>query len=47
MKPIRVPDLSPEQLTELEELYRSTRKVRARCGSGLAPRWSCSPPSEA
>ena len=30
MKPIRVPDLSPEQLTELEELYRSTRKVRLR-----------------
>ena len=43
MKTIRVPDLSPEQLTELEELYRSTRKVRLR----LAPRWSCSPPSEA
>lgn len=30
MKPIRVPDLAPEQLTELEELYRSTRKVRLR-----------------
>jgi transposase len=30
MKPIRVPDLSPEQLTDLEELYRSTRKVRLR-----------------
>ena len=30
MKPIRVRDLSAEQLTELEELYRSTRKVRLR-----------------
>ena len=30
MKPIRVPDLAPEQLTELEELYRSTRSVRLR-----------------
>ncbi|HYQ82897.1 MAG TPA: helix-turn-helix domain-containing protein [Rubrobacter sp.] len=30
MKPIRVPDLSPEQLTDLEELYRSTRNVRLR-----------------
>jgi transposase len=30
MKPIRVPDLAPEQLSELEELYRSTRNVRLR-----------------
>ncbi len=30
MKPIRVPDLTPEQLAELEELYRSTRNVRLR-----------------
>ncbi len=30
MKPIRVPDLAPEQLIELEELYRSTRNVRLR-----------------
>ena len=30
MKPIRVPDLAPQQLTELEELYRSTRNVRLR-----------------
>jgi transposase len=30
MKPIRVPDLAPEQLIELEELYRSTRSVRLR-----------------
>jgi transposase len=30
MKPIRVPDLAPEQLAELEELYRSTRSVRLR-----------------
>ena len=30
MKPIRVPDLAPEQLAELEELYRSTRNVRLR-----------------
>jgi transposase len=28
MKPICVPDLAPEQLTELEESYRSTRSVR-------------------
>jgi transposase len=30
MKPISVPDLTPEQLAELEELYRSTRNVRLR-----------------
>src|SRR3954470_14834020 len=30
MKPIRVPNLTPEQLAELEELYRSTRNVRLR-----------------
>ena len=30
MKPIRVPDLAPERLIELEELYRSTRNVRLR-----------------
>ena len=30
MKPIRVPNLAPEQLAELEELYRSTRSVRLR-----------------
>ena len=30
MKPIRVPDLTPKQLAELEELYRSTRNVRLR-----------------
>ena len=30
MKPIRIPDLAPEQLTELEELYCSTRNVRLR-----------------
>ena len=30
MKPIRVPDLIPEQLAELEELYHSTRNVRLR-----------------
>jgi transposase len=30
IKPIRVPDLAPEQLAELEELYRSTRSVRLR-----------------
>src|SRR5215204_407019 len=30
MKPIRVPDLAPEQLTALEDLYRSTRSVRLR-----------------
>ena len=30
MKSIRVPDLAPEQLTELEELYPSTRNVRLR-----------------
>ncbi len=30
MKPIRVTDLAPERLMELEELYRSTRKVRLR-----------------
>jgi transposase len=30
MKPIRVPDLAPEQLIELEGLYRSTRSVRLR-----------------
>ncbi len=30
MKPIRVRDLTLEQLTELEELYRSTRSVRLR-----------------
>lgn len=30
MKPIRVPGLAPEQLAELEELYRSTRSVRLR-----------------
>ena len=35
MKPIRVPDLAPEQLTELEELYRSTRSVRLRTGAQM------------
>lgn len=30
MKPIRVPDLAPERLVELEKLYRSTRNVRLR-----------------
>lgn len=30
LKPIRVPDLSPERLAELEELYRTTRNVRLR-----------------
>jgi transposase len=30
MKPIRVPTLSPEQLTALEELYRTTRDARLR-----------------
>lgn len=30
MKPIRIPNLAPEQLAELEELYRSTRNVRLR-----------------
>ena len=30
MKPIRIPDLSPERLSELEEMYRSTRNVRLR-----------------
>ena len=43
MKPIRVPDLAPEQLTELEECTAPP----ATCGSGRALRWSCSPPSEA
>jgi hypothetical protein len=42
MKPIRVPHLAPEQLAELEELYRSTRNVRLRT---RAQRCSCSPPS--
>src|SRR5215208_790736 len=30
MKPIRIPQLAPEQLTELEELYRTTRDARLR-----------------
>jgi transposase len=30
MKPIRIPDLAPEQLAELEDLYRATREVRPR-----------------
>ena len=30
MKPIRVPELAPEQLAELEKLYRTTRNVRLR-----------------
>jgi transposase len=30
MRPIRIPDLAPEQLTELEELYRTTREARLR-----------------
>jgi len=30
MKPIRVPTLAPEQLAELEELYRTTREARLR-----------------
>ena len=30
MKPIRVPALAPEQLAELEELYRTTREARLR-----------------
>lgn len=30
MKPIRVPDLTPERLAELEGLYRSTYNVRLR-----------------
>lgn len=34
MKPIRISDLDPERLAELEELYRTTRGVRLRmCGS--------------
>ncbi|HZY64804.1 MAG TPA: helix-turn-helix domain-containing protein [Rubrobacteraceae bacterium] len=30
MRPIRIPDLAPEQLAELEELYRTTRYARLR-----------------
>jgi hypothetical protein len=30
MKPIRVPELAPEQLAQLEKLYRTTRNVRLR-----------------
>jgi transposase len=30
MKPIRIPDLAPEQLVELEEFYRATREARLR-----------------
>jgi hypothetical protein len=30
MKPIRIPQLALEQLTELEELYRTTRDARLR-----------------
>src|SRR5436309_8497734 len=30
MKPIRIPDLAPEQLAQLEELYRTTRDARLR-----------------
>ena len=30
MKPIRILDLAPEQLAELEELYRVTREARLR-----------------
>lgn len=30
MKPIRIPGLVPEQLAELEELYRTTREARLR-----------------
>src|SRR3954465_8909238 len=38
MKPIRIPDLAPEQLDALEELYRTTRDARLRT---RAQRWSC------
>ena len=30
MKPIRIPTLAPEQLDDLEKLYRSTREARLR-----------------
>lgn len=30
MRPIRIPTLTPEQLAELEELYRITREARLR-----------------
>jgi transposase len=30
VKPIRIPTLAPEQLAELEELYRTTREARLR-----------------
>ncbi|MCA1838655.1 MAG: helix-turn-helix domain-containing protein [Actinobacteria bacterium] len=30
MRPIRIPDLAPEQLAELEKLYRTTRDARLR-----------------
>jgi hypothetical protein len=30
MKPIRIPALNPEQLDELEKLYRTTRETRLR-----------------
>lgn len=30
MKPIRVPGLAPEQLADLEDLYRTTREARPR-----------------
>lgn len=35
MKPIRIPDLAPEQLAELEELYRTTRDARLRTRSQM------------
>lgn len=35
MKPIRIPTLAPEQLTELEELYRTTRDARLRTRSQM------------
>jgi hypothetical protein len=43
MKSIRIPTLTPEQLAELEGLYRSTHSVRFRTRA----RWSCSPPNSA
>ncbi len=44
VKPIRIPTLDSEQLTELEEFYRTTREARPRgaaedaCPDGLAGR---------
>ncbi len=31
MRPIQIPEQSEEQLKALEELYRTTRNVRASC----------------